>query len=309
MRAILMNESIEQKLLDLPATPGVYLMKDAAGQILYVGKAAALRSRVRSYFQASDGLAPRIQALVFEIADLEVIRTATEAEAFLLEDALIKRHQPRFNVRLRDDKRYPYLRITDEPFPRVLIVRRRQADGARYFGPFTNVKAMRATLKLAQKLFPIRTCTLNLPLKTPRRPCLNFDIGRCLGPCAGIVPQEEYTAAVDGAALFLEGRIAGLAKKLRADMEGAASRQEFERAAGLRDRLGALLRTLERQSVVLSDLADRDAIGLALGDGRAWVAVRAPRCSLSARGDCRRARRSTSARRQTQRSPTFSTRS
>jgi excinuclease ABC subunit C len=273
MRAILMNESIEQKLLDLPATPGVYLMKDAAGQILYVGKAASLRSRVRSYFQASDGLAPRIQALVSEIADLEVIRTATEAEAFLLEDVLIKRHQPRFNVRLRDDKRYPYLRITDEPFPRILIVRRRQASGGRYFGPFTNVKAMRATLKLAQKLFPFRTCTLDLPLKTPRRPCLNFDIGRCLGPCAGTVSEEEYTAAVDGAALFLEGRIVGLTSKLRADMEGAASRQEFERAAGLRDRLAALLRTLERQSVVLSDLADRDAIGLALGEGRACAQV------------------------------------
>jgi excinuclease ABC subunit C len=268
-----MNESIEQKLADLPSTPGVYLMKDAAGQILYVGKAASLRSRVRSYFQSPDSLAPRTQALVAEIADLEVIRTATEPEAFLLEDALIKRHQPRFNVRLRDDKRYPYLRITSEPFPRVLLVRRRQADGGRYFGPFTNVKAMRATLKLAQKLFPIRTCTLDLPLKTPRRPCLNFDIGRCLGPCAGTVSETEYATAVDGAARFLEGRVAGLATELRAAMEDAAARQEYERAAGLRDRLGALLRTLERQSVVSSDLADRDAIGLALGEGRACTQV------------------------------------
>ncbi|MCX6100950.1 MAG: excinuclease ABC subunit UvrC [Candidatus Bipolaricaulota bacterium] len=268
-----MNESIEQKLADLPSTPGVYLMKDAAGQILYVGKAASLRSRVRSYFQSPDGLAPRTQALVSEIADLEAIRPATEPEAFLLEDALIKRHQPRFNVRLRDDKRYPYLRITSEPFPRVLLVRRRQADGGRYFGPFTNVKAMRATLKLAQKLFPIRTCTLDLPLKTPRRPCLNFDIGRCLGPCAGTVSETEYATAVDGAARFLEGRVAGLAKELRAAMEDAATLQEYERAAGLRDRLGALLRTLERQSVVSSDLADRDAIGLALGEGRACAQV------------------------------------
>ena len=268
-----MNDSIEQRLADLPSTPGVYLMKDAAGQILYVGKAASLRSRVRSYFQSPDGLAPRTQALVSEIADLEVIRTATEPEAFLLEDALIKRHQPRFNVRLRDDKRYPYLRITSEPFPRVLLVRRRQADGGRYFGPFTNVKAMRGTLKLAQKLFPIRTCTLDLPLKTPRRPCLNFDIGRCLGPCAGTVSETEYATAVDGAARFLEGRVAGLARELRAAMEDAAARQEYERAAGLRDRLGALLRTLERQSVVSSDLADRDAIGLALGEGRACAQV------------------------------------
>ncbi len=268
-----MNDLLERKLGDLPATPGVYLMKDAAGVILYVGKAASLRSRVRSYFQSPDGLVPRIQSLVSEIADLEVIRTATESEAFLVEDSLIKRHQPRFNVRLRDDKRYPYLRITNEPFPRILLVRRREAGGGRYFGPFTNVKAMRATLKMAQKLFPIRTCTLDLPLKTPRRPCLNFDIGRCLGPCAGSVSEAEYAAAVDGAAQFLEGRVAGLARDLRGAMEAAARDQEFERAAALRDRLTALLRTLERQSVVSPDLLDRDAIGLALGDERACAQV------------------------------------
>ncbi len=268
-----MTELLERKLADLPTTPGVYVMKGVTGDILYVGKAASLRSRVRSYFQSRDGLAQRIQDLVAEIADFEVIRTATESEAFLLEDSLIKRHQPRFNVRLRDDKRYPYLRITDEPFPRVLIVRRRQTGGGRYFGPFTNAKAMRATLKLAQKLFPIRTCTLDLPLKTPRRPCLNFDIGRCLGPCAGTVSREEYTTAVEGAALFLEGRVEGLAKYLRAAMDDAAGNQEYERAAALRDRLNALLRTAERQSVVLSDLADRDAIGLAFGDGRACAQV------------------------------------
>ncbi len=268
-----MTEAIERKLADLPATPGVYLMKDASGAILYVGKAASLRSRVRSYFQSRDGLSPRIQDLVAEIADFEIIRTATEPEAFLLEDALIKRHQPRFNVRLRDDKRYPYLRITDEPFPRVLLVRRREAAGGRYFGPFTNVKAMRTTLKLAQRLFPVRTCSLDLPLRTPRRPCLNFDLGRCLGPCAGTVSETEYAAAVDGAARFLEGRVAGLTRELRAAMEDAAASQEYERAAALRDRLQGLLRTLERQSVVSSDLADRDALGLALGEGRACAQV------------------------------------
>ncbi len=268
-----MTELLKQKLADLPTTPGVYLLKDGSGAILYVGKAASLRSRVRSYFQSPDGLAPRIQTLVAEVADLEVIRTATESEAFLLEDALIKRHQPRFNVRLRDDKRYPYLRITDEPFPRVLVVRKRQTDGSRYFGPFTNAKAMRATLKLAQKLFPIRTCALDLPLKTPRRPCLNFDIGRCLGPCSGAVTRADYAGAVDGAALFLEGRVDGLARQLRAAMDDAAARQDYEQAAGLRDRLGALLRTTERQAVVSPDLADRDAVGLALGDGRACAQV------------------------------------
>ncbi len=257
-----MKEPVEQKLSELPTSPGVYLMKDAAGDILYVGKAASLRSRVRSYFQSPDGLAARTQLLVADIADFEVIRTATEAEAFLLEDALIKRHQPKYNVRLRDDKRYPYLKITNEPFPRILVVRRRANDGARYFGPYTNVKAMRSTLKLAQKLFPIRTCGLDLPLKSPRRPCLNHYIDRCMGPCAGCVTEQEYAEAVDGAALLFEGRITGLVRKLEREMEQAAQRQEYEKAASLRDRIAALQRSLERQSVVLPDLVDRDIIGL-----------------------------------------------
>jgi excinuclease ABC subunit C len=137
-----MSEGIEFKLSELPASPGVYLMKGVGGEVIYVGKAASLRSRVRSYFQSPDGMPARTQALVAEIVDFDVIQTETEVEAFLVEDSLIKRHQPRFNVRLRDDKRYPYLKITDEPFPRVVVVRRRQPDGARYFGPYTNVKSM-----------------------------------------------------------------------------------------------------------------------------------------------------------------------
>jgi excinuclease ABC subunit C len=267
-----MNERIKEKLSSLPTTPGVYLMKGPGGEILYVGKAAALRSRVRSYFQSPEGMAARTQALVAEIDDFEVIRTETEAEAFLVEDTLIKRHQPRFNVRLRDDKRYPYLRITDEPFPRVLVVRKRSAKG-RHFGPYTNVKAMRSTLKLAQKLFPIRTCNLDLPLKTPRRPCLNYFIGRCLGPCAELVSREEYARAVDGAAMLFEGRIAGLVGRLRAEMKEAAEAQAYERAAGLRDRIASLERSLEQQSVALPDPVDRDAIGLIVAEDRACVQV------------------------------------
>ncbi len=267
-----MTNPLEQKLSELPASPGVYVMKDADGAILYVGKAAALRNRVRSYFQSPEGLAPRTRALVAEIADFEVIRTNTEAEAFILEDTLIKRHQPRFNVRLRDDKRYPYLRITDEPFPRILVVRRRQGNG-RHFGPYTNVKAMRSTLRLAQRLFPTRTCNLNLPLATPRRPCLNYHIGRCLGPCAELVTREEYARAVDGAALVFEGRIAGLVGRLEKEMEEAAGQQEYEKAAGIRDRIGALSRSLEQQSVAFADAEDRDALGLAMEGDRATVQV------------------------------------
>lgn len=266
-----MSEGIEIKLSELPASPGVYLMKDVAGDVIYVGKAASLRSRVRSYFQSQEGMPERIQALVSEIADFEVIRTETEAEAFLVEDSLIKRHQPRFNVRLRDDKRYPYLKITNEPFPRVVVVRRRQADGARYFGPYTSVKSMRSSLKLAQKLFPIRTCTLDLPLATPRRPCLNYHIGRCSAPCAELVSRAEYAAAIGRAALFFEGRVTGLVRRMTEEMKAAASEQAFERAAGLRDRIGALTRSLERQSVALSDLVERDAVGLALEEERACV--------------------------------------
>ncbi len=267
-----MTSPLEQKLSELPASPGVYVMKDVDGGVLYVGKAAALRNRVRSYFQSPEGLAPRTRALVAEIADFEVIRTKTEAEAFLLEDTLIKRHQPRFNVRLRDDKRYPYLRITDEPFPRILVVRRRQGPG-RHFGPYTNVKAMRSTLRLAQRLFPTRTCNLSLPLATPRRPCLNYHIGRCLGPCAELVTREEYVRAVDGAALVFEGRIAGLVGRLEKEMEEAAGRQEYEKAAGIRDRIGALSRSLEQQSVAFADAEDRDALGLAMEGDRATVQV------------------------------------
>ena len=268
-----MSEQIEDKLSALPTSPGVYLMKDVRGDVIYVGKAAALRGRVRSYFQSQEAAPARTRSLVREIADFEVIRTKTETEAFLVEDSLIKRHQPRFNVRLRDDKRYPYLKITDELFPRILVVRRRFEDSARYFGPYTNVKSMRSTLKLARKLFPIRTCSLNLPLSVPRRPCLNYHIGRCLGPCAERVSQAEYAEAVGGAAMLFEGRITGLVRRLSSEMRAAADRQEYERAAGLRDRIGSLTRSLERQSVALSDLLDRDAVGLAIEEERACAQV------------------------------------
>lgn len=271
------NQQRENKLAALPSSPGVYLMKDAQGEVLYVGKAAVLRSRVRSYFQSPDGLHQRTRALVQEIDDFEVIQTATESEAFLLEDSLIKRYQPRYNVRLRDDKRYPYLMITDEPFPRVRIVRRRYPDAARYFGPYTNAKAMRATLKLAQKLFPIRTCTLDLPLKAPRRPCLNYHIGRCVGPCAELISSADYRQLVDQAAMLFEGRVSGLIVRLRKVMSAASAAEQFERAAHLRDQLHALQRSLERQSVVLNDQIDRDVVGLVHQDDRACALVFAVR--------------------------------
>ncbi len=267
------NDRLNEKLSEIPTSPGVYLMKDANGKVIYVGKAVVLRNRVRSYFHSPKGQPRRTRRLVYEIADIEVIQTATESEAFILEESLIKRFQPRFNVRLRDDKRYPYLKITNEPFPRVMIVRRRKQDGARYFGPYTNAKSMRATMKLAQKLFPIRTCTLDLPLKKSRRPCLDYHIGRCLGPCAGLVDEAEYGVAVDQAAMLLDGRLSGLMRQLRDQMDVASEEENFEQAARLRDQLGALANALERQSVSLSQTIDLDAIGIAIEDDRACAEV------------------------------------
>jgi len=263
----------KRKLSQVPTTPGVYLMKDRRGKVIYVGKAAALRTRVRSYFHSPQDMPTKTRALAEAVTDFEVIRTETEAEAFLLEDNLIKRYQPRFNIRLRDDKRYPYLKITNESFPRILIVRRRHPDGAYYFGPYTNAKAMRATLKLAQKIFPLRTCALNLPLKTPRRPCLNYHIGRCLAPCAEMISKEEYKQIIEGAIQLFEGHAAGLLKDLTHRMTDASKHQRYEQATQLRNQIRALSLSLERQSVVLPDLIDRDVIGIALEQANACAEV------------------------------------
>jgi len=248
-------------------------MKDATGKVIYVGKATVLKHRVRSYFQSTKKMEIKSRALTEQIADFEVIQTETETEAFILEDNLIKRYQPRFNIRLRDDKRYPYLKITNEAFPRVLITRRRNPDGARYYGPYTNAKAMRSVLKLAQKLFLIRACNLALPLSAPRRPCLSYHIGRCSGPCAGIVTEGEYTQSIEQAALLLSGKIPGLLNHIKTQMNSAVTEERFEEATMLRDQIVHLGHTLQRQSVVLGDMIDRDIIGIALEGEQACANV------------------------------------
>ena len=267
------NVDFKKKLSRLPTAPGVYLMKDRQGKVIYVGKATSLRPRVRSYFHSPRGMSSKTRSLAGTVTDFEVIQTETEVEAFLLEDNLIKRYQPRFNIRLRDDKRYPYLKITNEPFPRILVVRRRLPDGARYFGPYTNAKAMRATLKLAQKLFPLRTCSLKFPLKSPQRPCLNYHIGRCLAPCADSINAESYQEIIEGTIQLLEGHAAGLLTDLTQRMAEASQRQQYEKATQLRNQTRALSLSLERQSVVLPDLIDRDAIGIALEQPHACAEV------------------------------------
>ncbi len=255
---------IASKLQHLPARPGVYLFKDAAGEVIYVGKAASLRSRVRSYFQASRPADPKLQALVAEVADLDYIVTASEVEALILESNLIKRHRPWFNVKLRDDKAYPYLKVTmDERFPRVLVVRRIKDDGARYFGPYTNSGAVRETLRFLRKLFPIRTCDLDLNGNKKYRLCLQYYIGRCLGPCAAMCAQDEYREMIEQVMLFLEGRQDRIIPSLEARMREAAERLEFERAARLRDQVRALLKVVEHQKVVTAGEDDQDVLAFA----------------------------------------------
>ncbi|MCG0277452.1 MAG: excinuclease ABC subunit UvrC [Thermanaeromonas sp.] len=252
---------LEEKLAHLPDHPGVYLMRDARGQVIYVGKAASLRNRVRSYFHGQHP--PRIQALVRQVADVEYILTDNEVEALALECNLIKEYRPRYNINLKDDKSYPYLRLTlQEEFPHLEVTRRVVQDGSRYFGPYTRVGALKETLKLLGSLFPVRTCR-DTPLKPKSRPCLNAHLGRCLAPCTGKVSAAEYRQAVQEMVLFLEGKQGDLIRRLRAEMEEAAEKLEFERAARLRDRIRAIEEVLAHQKVISPGRENRDCIALA----------------------------------------------
>jgi excinuclease ABC subunit C len=266
-------EPLREKLDALPTKPGVYLMKDASGAILYVGKAVNLRARVRSYFHTSAGHSPKIQRLVFEIAALDFIVTASELEALILESTLIKRHRPKYNVRLKDDKRYPYIKVTwQEGFPKVLIVRRMERDGARYFGPFTAAWAVQQTLQTLRRVFPYLTCN-RIITGRDERACLYLDIGLCLGPCVGAAEREEYRSMIDGLCRFLEGRSDEIVADLEARMKTAAEQWRFEEAALLRDQLTAIQRVIERQKIVSTAMADQDVIAFARADGDACVQV------------------------------------
>ncbi len=261
----------EAKVRSLPQEPGVYLFKDARGGILYVGKAASLRDRVRSYFQPTENL--KTQRLMREVSDFEYIVTQTERDALILEAALIKKHQPRYNIRLKDDKRYPYIKLTDEPFPRIEIARRLARDG-KYFGPYTNSDAVRETIKILQKVFRLRTCALSLEkIPARQRPCLDHYIGLCDAPCVGAISQEDYEKLVEEATLFLRGRHDTLIEELQARMAEAAERLEFERAARLRDQIAALEKLFAGQKELVTRPIERDLIGYALGDKIACVQV------------------------------------
>jgi len=255
------HASYTEKLEHLPDHPGVYLMRDARGAIIYVGKAASLKNRVRSYFHGQ--LPPRTALMVSHIADLEYILTDNEVEALILECNLIKEHRPRYNVNLKDDKSYPYIKITlQEQYPRMQITRSLARDGSRYFGPYTNVGALRETLKLLRSFFPVRTCR-DTPLQRRSRPCLNAHINRCLAPCTGAVSPAVYRQAVDNLVMFLEGRHTALVRDLKAQMEAAAAGLEFEKAARLRDQLRAVEEISARQKLAAASGEDADAVAFA----------------------------------------------
>jgi excinuclease ABC subunit C len=258
-----LSADLQAKLARLPNQPGVYLFKDATGDVLYVGKAAVLADRVRSYFQKGSDQSPKTALLVTLIADLETMVTRSELEALILESNLVKRHRPRFNVVLRDDKQYPYLRLPiKEDFPRLSIVRRVQRDGALYYGPYTPAGALRETLKVIKRVFPLATCTIDIDGKAERA-CIEFEIKRCMAPCTGNQSKDEYHAIVKQVRHFLEGRDRELLDELRAGMEAAAEREDFEEAARLRDRMFKIERTLERQRITQTASVDQDVIGIA----------------------------------------------
>jgi len=255
--------ALDSKLAHLPDQPGVYLFKDRSGDVLYIGKAARLADRVRSYFLKGADHTPKTALLVSHIADIETMVTRSELEALILESNLVKRHRPRFNVVLRDDKQYPYLRLpVKDRFPRLSIVRRVQKDGALYYGPYTPAGALRETLKVIKKVFPLATCTIDID-GTAERACIEFEIKRCMAPCTGQQTQEDYHRIVRQVRQFLEGHDRELVDDLRSQMDAAAAREDFEEAARLRDRIFKIERTLERQRITQTASIDQDVIGIA----------------------------------------------
>jgi len=268
------SEHIKGILDTLPSKPGCYLMKNAEGKIIYVGKALSLKNRVRSYFHADAGHDHKTRRLVREITEIEWIVVGSELEALILEMNLIKKHRPRYNVRMKDDKRYPYIKIHwQDPFPKVTVTRLMQEDGARYFGPYTSAWAVYQTLDVLRRVFPYLTCDREITGRDPR-PCLYYDIRLCLGPCIGAVDQPQYRQMIGDLQEFLNGHSEPVLARVQADMEQAAEALNFERAAALRDKIKALQSIVERQKVVFSaDYKDSDVLALARADNEACVQI------------------------------------
>src|SRR3990172_1680575 len=266
-----MAASLLERVKAVPQKPGVYLFRNERGQVVYVGKAASLRNRMRSYFGAPHSMEPKLRNLRAQIADFEYVVTHTEQEALHLEATLVKRHQPLFNVRLKDDKHYPFIKVDlADPWPRLYITRRVENDGGRYFGPFASASSVRKTLDITKKLFPWRSCTMTITGQEPR-PCLEYYIHRCIAPCTSYCTKQEYDGVIRQTVLFLEGRTEEVLRDLRAQMEAASEALEFERAGHLRDQVRAIERVTETQTVASTRPADEDIFGLARNEGEAMV--------------------------------------
>jgi excinuclease ABC subunit C len=265
-----MNPELELKIQNLPQLPGVYQFKDSTGKVIYVGKAKNLKNRVKSYFIKTQPTNPKINALVSKISDVEVIVTPSEVEALILEANLIKKLKPRYNVSLRDDKSYPYIVITNEPFPRVFSTRRIKSDGSRYFGPYTDAYSLKQTLKLIRDVFMVRSCKYYIDDEVIKRKkikvCLDYHIKKCGGPCEGLVSREEYNKMIEQVAQLLNGKIDKLVGHLREQMEKLAQELRFEEAAVLRDKIKALEIYTSKQSVVSIEPFDRDIFAVAIED-------------------------------------------
>jgi excinuclease ABC subunit C len=268
-----MSESIQNTLDHLPAKPGCYLMKDKAGKVIYVGKAVNLRSRVRSYYHQGQKTSPKIEEMVKRIVNIEWIIVDSELEALILENNLIKKHRPHFNVRLKDDKTYPYIRVHwGDPFPKVTVTRRLELDGSRYFGPYTSVWAVHQTMDVLRRIFPFLTCDREITgLDT--RACLYLDIKLCCAPCIGMVNQNRYRQMIDDLCNFLDGRTEKIVKRMKTEMQHESESLQFERAAMLRDQINAIETVVEKQKVVSNKYIDSDIIALARSQGDACVQV------------------------------------
>ena len=267
------NSLVLEQLKQLPAAPGVYLMKDAAGNIIYVGKAANLSKRVRSYFTSGQKLSAKAQRMVSRVRDIDFFVTSSEQEALILELNLIKRHRPRYNVSLKDDKTFPYLKIDiNNDWPRVYVTRRLEQNGGRYFGPFASARSVRQTLKVLKEIFPFRSCTKNITGSAPR-PCLQHHIQHCLGPCIGAVSKDEYAEIIRQIVLFLEGKQEKVIRELEGRMEEAARALDFEKAALLRDRIRAVRQVIEGQRLAIRVRGEQDVIAFVQDKGRAYAQV------------------------------------
>ena len=268
-----MSSRFAEQLARVPTDPGVYVMRGADGKVIYVGKAASLRSRVRSYFGSPLSMEGKTRLLSEAIADFDYIVTHTEQEAMHLEAALVKRHQPLYNIRLKDDKHYPYLKVDlTDPWPRVYITRRVERDGGRYFGPYANAGSVRRTLDIVNKLFPWRSCTKTITGTDPR-PCLDYFIGRCIAPCTSYCTREEYDEVIRQVILFLEGNTDEVVRRLKTEMKQASAGMDYERAARVRDQIESIERVTERQAVASTRPADEDVFGLARGETESVVQV------------------------------------